>query len=85
MSKNFEDHETPEVDIYKLMDEIRKEVAERREKTGEYRVWKKPEMKTISPREPSIVDISAIRSIISSAETQADFGAQVTPMTFFPF
>lgn len=68
MSKNFEDHETPEVDIYKLMDEIREEVTERREKTGEYRVWKKPEMKTISPRGPSMVDISAIRSIISSAD-----------------
>jgi len=83
MSNHSQDHETPEVDIDRVMDEIRKEVAQRREKTGEYRVRKKPEVATVSPREPSLVGVSGIHSMITFAEAQADVGAEVTAMTSF--
>ena len=49
----------------------------------EYPVQKKPWMIGTNRIEPSVVDVSPIRSIISSAEAEADFGARVTPMDSF--
>ena len=83
MTDQHVSNDTPEVDIDQLMNEIREEVAQRRQKAMEYPVQKKPWMIDTNRIEPSIVDVSSIRSIISSAEAEADFGARVTPMDSF--
>jgi hypothetical protein len=79
---NF-DSNIPEIDIDKLMENIRKEISKRRQQTDSPVIQNKKEPVKASASEEPTVDVSAIRSILSSAEARADVGTEVTPMYQF--
>jgi len=90
MTDNLIVNGPPEVDIDRLMDEIREEVAERRKKDQgysqeiqEHSFREKPNFESLPQEGNPMLDISSLRSTLSFAEGHTDVGTQVTPMVHF--
>jgi O-antigen chain-terminating methyltransferase len=83
MSENLSETNNSEIEIDKLMEKIREEVRKRYQETGKSLHDKSQDRSNETETEEPVIDTSAIRSIIKTAEDRADIGAEVTPMLQF--
>lgn len=83
MSDNLSKNNNSEIEIDKLMEKIREGIRKRHKEKGQTLQDTSQAQSNKPVTEGPVIDTSAIRSIIRTAEDRADIGTSVTPMTKF--